>query len=149
MAEEPFQIIGPDTRDVPQERMTGRSWIDHLVSGLAPSRVRMAKAFFEPGARTVWHRHWRGQVVHVTDGTMIIQQCGQAPAALTAGESMACPPGEWHWHGADTSHFLTQIAVIEVDQDGQDADWGEPVPEELYRSSVATALASRPAASRA
>lgn len=88
-------------------------------------------------------------MVHVIDGIMIIQQRGQAPVALTAGESMACPPGEWHWHGSDPTYFFTQIAVIEVDQDGQDADWGEPVAEEHYRSSAATALALRPAASQA
>lgn len=144
MTDEPFRIAGPDTSGVPRERITGRAWIDHLADAHPPSRVQLVKAFFEPGARTVWHRHWRGQIVHVTDGTMIVQQAGGVPVALAVGESLACPPGEWHWHGADAAHFLTQIAVIEVDEDGQDADWGDPVPNELYQPSAAIAIAGRP-----
>jgi quercetin dioxygenase-like cupin family protein len=135
-----FEIAGSDTLDVPAVRMTGRAWVDHLASGREPSRVRLVRAFFEPGARTVWHRHWRGQIIHVTDGVLIVQQRGQDAVAVGPGESSVCPPGEWHWHGAGPDRFLSHLAVIEPEDDGQDAEWGEPVSDAVYAECVARAL---------
>src|SRR4051794_8528302 len=47
---------------------TGDAWIDVIVRGEPPSRVRVNVVRFAPGARNAWHRHAIGQTVHVTEG---------------------------------------------------------------------------------
>lgn len=133
-----FEIAGSDTLNVPASRMVGRAWLDHLATGMLPSRVKVVKAFFEPAARTVWHKHARGQIIHVVDGVLLVQERDNPPQAFVAGQTATCTPDVWHWHGADADHFLTQIAVIETQDDGEDATWGEQVDEDDYQSALAS-----------
>jgi quercetin dioxygenase-like cupin family protein len=127
-----FTVSGSSTLQVPDERLVGQAWINHLATGLGALSVRLVKAYFAPGARTVWHRHWAGQLVYVTDGTTVVRDEAGVTVRLHAGHAIACPPGVWHWHGALASGFTTQIAVIQVDEAGQDADWGAAVSDEEY-----------------
>ena len=138
MADE-FEITGDALLDVPQRRMTGRAWIRHLGSISEPAGVRMAKAYFEPRSRTVWHRHWKGQILHVLDGVLLIQERGRAPEAYHPGDAVACEPNVWHWHGASSVGLLSVIAVIETNEEGQDADWGDPVSDEEFATADAPA----------
>jgi quercetin dioxygenase-like cupin family protein len=41
-------------------------------------------------------------------------------------------PGEDHWHGAAPNHFMTYIAMQQVDEEGNAATWGEHVTDEEY-----------------
>jgi quercetin dioxygenase-like cupin family protein len=55
---------------------------------------------FEPGARTKWHIHERGQIILVEEGVGRTQVKGGPVIELHAGEAIYCPPGVAHWHGA-------------------------------------------------
>jgi quercetin dioxygenase-like cupin family protein len=55
---------------------------------------------FEPGARTKWHTHEGGQIILVEEGVARTQEKGGPVIELHAGETIWCPPGVLHWHGA-------------------------------------------------
>ncbi|MBZ5576147.1 MAG: cupin domain-containing protein [Acidobacteriia bacterium] len=55
---------------------------------------------FEPGSRTKWHSHAGGQIILVEEGVGLYQNRGGPVMELRAGETVYCPPGVEHWHGA-------------------------------------------------
>jgi quercetin dioxygenase-like cupin family protein len=121
------------TRKAPPETFTGDAWIDQIVQGEEPSRVRAALVRFAPGARNAWHRHAVGQAVHVTDGVGRIQSRGEGVVEMRAGDTVVTPAGEWHWHGAAADRFMTHLAIWEGPQDGgQETEWGDLVTDEEY-----------------
>jgi quercetin dioxygenase-like cupin family protein len=83
---------------------------------------------FTPGARTAWHSHPHGQLLHVTEGAGLVQSRGGAREQIKAGDTVESAPGEWHWHGATPTTFMTHIAV----SDGT-TEWAEHVTDEEYR----------------
>ena len=117
----------PDTRRAPQEWFTGEVWMDTLASPAPPSRLRMLSVHFTPGARTNWHHHPFGQVLHVTEGHGLVQRKGGAIEEISAGDIVWFEPGEWHWHGAAPNHFMTHLAIQEADENGSTVTWGAPV----------------------
>ncbi|MFR9722478.1 cupin domain-containing protein [Streptomyces sp. MS19] len=102
------------TDAAPPEWVTGAAWVDELAVPEGPSRVRVDSVHFAPGARTAWHRHPFGQVLHVTEGTGRAQSRGGAVRTLRPGDTVRVAPGEWHWHGAAPDTFMTHLAVQEV-----------------------------------
>ena len=40
--------------------------------------------------------------------------------------------GEDHWHGAAPNRFMTHVAMLDVDDDGNNATWGDHVTDEEY-----------------
>jgi quercetin dioxygenase-like cupin family protein len=47
-------------------------------------------------------------------------------------------PGEDHWHGATPDSFMTHLALLEVDDQGTNATWGEHVTAEEYSAAAAS-----------
>jgi len=41
-------------------------------------------------------------------------------------------PGEDHWHGAAPNRFMTPLAMEQVDEQGNAANWGPRVIDEEY-----------------
>ena len=122
------------TRKAPAENFTGDAWIDQIVQGQEPSRVRAAFVRFAPGARNAWHSHRVGQTVHVTEGVGRIQSRGEGVVEMRAGDTVVTPAGEWHWHGAAPDHFMTHLAMWEAPADGSpETEWGALVSDEEYR----------------
>ena len=60
----------------PAEWFTGEVWIDGIVRGEEPSRVRVMAVRFTPSARTAWHSHAVGQTLYVTEGRGLVQSRG-------------------------------------------------------------------------
>ena len=114
------------------DRFVGDAWIDAIVRGEEPSRVRVAIVRFAPGARNAWHAHAVGQTVHVTEGVGRIQARGGEVIEMRAGDTVHTPPGEWHWHGAAPDRFMTHLAISEAPADGPETDWGEQVSDAEY-----------------
>jgi quercetin dioxygenase-like cupin family protein len=117
----------------PGENFTGTVWVDEVASNDAPSRVRAAIVHFEPGARTSWHRHPLGQVIHVLDGEGRAQADGGLVEVIRAGDTVHFLPGERHWHGAAPARFMAHLAIQEADDQGVQATWEEHVSDEEYR----------------
>lgn len=64
------------------------------------SKASIAHFRFAPGARTKWHSHEGGQIILVEEGVGLYQIKGGPVMELRAGETVYCPPGVVHWHGA-------------------------------------------------
>ncbi|MGI8657192.1 MAG: cupin domain-containing protein [Candidatus Limnocylindria bacterium] len=79
---------------------------------------------FEPGARTHWHRHAGGQVIHVLEGTGRVAARDGAPVEIHPGDLVETPPGEEHWHGASESEGMTHVALS-----FGETEWFEPVSD--------------------
>lgn len=126
----------PDTVQGPAERFTGSVWIDRVAVAELPSRMRSNCVHFAPGARTAWHQHPFGQILHVTEGAGRVQQRGGPVLEVRAGDTVVTRPEEWHWHGADPHHFMTHIGMHEARDDGHDAEWGEHVTDDEYRGAT-------------
>ena len=52
---------------------------------------------------------------------------------IRPGDVIYTPPGEWHWHGAAPDHFMSHLAMWEVDDEGSSATWGALVTDQEYR----------------
>ncbi|TVL93331.1 cupin domain-containing protein [Streptomyces sp. SAJ15] len=122
----------PDTRPGPPERFTGTVWLDQLAAPPAPSRLRLFSVHFAPGARTFWHRHPHGQVLHVTEGVGLVQRAGGPLEEIRAGDTVWIAPGEEHWHGAGPRTFMTHLAIVEAAADGTTTEWVAPVGDDVY-----------------
>ena len=117
----------------PAERFSGDAWIDVLVRGEAPSRIRVNVVRFT--VRNAWHSHAVGQTLHVTEGVGRIQSRNGEVLGIRAGDTIHTPPGEWHWHGAAPDHFMTHIAMWESPDEGAESEWGELVTDDEYAGS--------------
>jgi quercetin dioxygenase-like cupin family protein len=90
--------------------------------------VSVTNVFFEPGARTNWHRHEVMQVLHVTIGAGWVQSRDGRGEPLRPGDVVHIPAGEEHWHGAVPDACVSHLA-ISVGA----TDWLEPVSDIDYR----------------
>jgi quercetin dioxygenase-like cupin family protein len=122
----------PQSRSGPEDWFTGEVWMDEIGWAPKPSRVQVLSVHFAPGARTAWHTHPVGQVLHVTEGEGRVQLQGELVQEIRAGDTVLVEAGEVHWHGASPGSFMTHIAVQEADADGVPTHWGEHVSDEEY-----------------
>jgi quercetin dioxygenase-like cupin family protein len=118
----------------PSDWFTGEVWIDSIVQGEEPSRVRAILVHFHPGARTAWHAHALGQTLYVTEGEGRVQSRGQDVVTIRSGDVVHTPPDEWHWHGAAPDHFMTHLSITEgvPAGAGPESSWGEQVTDDEY-----------------
>lgn len=83
----------------------------------------VAIVHFSAGARSRWHRHAGGQVLHVIEGSGMVQVEGEEPQALLPGDTVVAPPGEKHWHGSDGKSAVSHMSIA-----AGEAEWLEEPP---------------------
>lgn len=122
----------------PAEMFTGDVWIDNIVQGDEPSRVRVNAVHFVPGARTAWHSHALGQTLYVTEGEGLVQSRGEDVIHIHAGDIIHTPADEWHWHGATPSTFMAHLSITEGvgDSDKPESEWGSHVTDAEYSTGT-------------
>ena len=108
-----------------------------LFEALDPSHASGGSVTFEPGARTAWHSHPRGQILIVTAGTGRVQRWGDPIEEIRAGDVVRIPAGQKHWHGASPQASMTHIAITEH-RDGTTVQWMEKVSDEQYNGAPAS-----------
>lgn len=111
----------------------GNARIDPLFAARAPSTVSAGAVTFQPGARSAWHTHPKGQTLVVTAGTGWVQQAGGEMTLIKPGDVIWTPPGVKHWHGATATSGMTHIAIQEA-VDGKNVEWLEPVSDTQYQA---------------
>ncbi len=89
---------------------TGVVYGDPIVSGEGEAAIRVASVLFDPGARTYWHSHGRGQVLLVTSGEGRVQSAGGDGRRIRTGDVVQVDPGEVHWHGAGPDTYMVHTA---------------------------------------
>ena len=122
------------SRKGPAERFTGNAWIDVITEGAEPSRVRFYRVAFEPGARTAWHTHPLGQVLHVLAGVGRAQAEGHSVREIHPGDTVRFEPGERHWHGAAPGSLMVHLALQEANAEGVATAWMEHVTDAEYNA---------------
>lgn len=109
------------------ETFTGTVWADRVLSDPAGA-VGIGSVFFEPGARTHWHRHTAGQVLVVTHGQGRVRSRDGSGGVIAAGDVVHIAPGEEHWHGAGADSYMLHLAISL----GK-SEWLRAVTDEEYR----------------
>ena len=83
---------------------------------------------FEPGARSAWHTHDKGQLIFVEQGRARTQKKGQPMKELAVGDSDYTAPNVMHWHGATPNDRFVQVAV----SFGGDIKWLQKTTDDEY-----------------
>jgi len=120
------------TRRGPPDWFTGGVWIDDIAAPDEPARVHVLRVFFEPGARTAWHSHPLGQLLHIVAGVGRVQKSGEAPIDVHPGDTVWIGPGERHWHGAAPGRSMVHLAVQRATDEGNEVTWFEHVTDSDY-----------------
>ena len=92
--------------------------------------VGVGRRSFEPGARTFWHSHEKGQLIFVEQGRGLVQRKSEAIKEMKPGDSDYTAPNVVHWHGAAPNERLVQIAI----GFGGQAKWLEAVTDAEYNA---------------
>src|SRR5438477_8615505 len=129
---------GVETAPGPSDWFTGTVYIDTVAIPAGRSRMSASSVHFTPGARTAWHTHPNGQTIYVLEGVGLAQGRGGPVEVIRAGDRVFFEPGEEHWHGAASNRFMTHLAMLEVDDEGNSATWGEHVTDEEYTAGDPT-----------
>jgi quercetin dioxygenase-like cupin family protein len=108
----------------------------HRRHGLGAFSPAAATVHFTPGARTAWDTHPRGQTIYVTEGVGCCQRCGGPIEVIRPGDRVFFEPDEDHWHGAAPDRLMTHLAMLEVDDRGNSATWGEHVTDQEYNATA-------------
>ena len=119
----------------PSDWFTGDVYIDTAAVPSGASRLSASVVHFTPGARTSWHTHPNGQTIFVIEGVGLARQRGGPIEVIRPGDRVFFEPGEHHWHGAASTRFMTHIAMLDVDDKGNNATWGDQVSDEEYASA--------------
>ena len=101
----------PATTKGPAETFTGDVWIDGVAGD-----------------------EFCGQTLYVTEGVGLVQARGAPVIEIRPGDVIYTPLGEEHWHGAAPTHYMTHVALWEVDDQGVSAIWGAHVTDDEYRA---------------
>jgi quercetin dioxygenase-like cupin family protein len=125
-------LTKPPTTKLPEAWFTGDAWADVIYRGEEPSKARANMVHFAPGARTAWHSHGLGQTLYIVEGIALIQARDGQIIEAHPGDVIWTPPGEEHWHGAAPNRFMAHMAMVDVDDEGTSATWGEHVTDAEY-----------------
>jgi quercetin dioxygenase-like cupin family protein len=128
---------GLGTAAGPEEWFTGSVYIDAVAAPSDAAQVSASSVHFTPGARTAWHTHPNGQTIWVTEGVGLCQRRGGLIEVIQPGDRVFFEPGEEHWHGATPTRLMTHIAIVQVDDQGNTATWGDHVTDDEYEAAPA------------
>ena len=115
----------------PAELFTGDVHVDAIARGENESRIRVNIVRFAPCARTAWHSHSLGQILHITEGLGVVAT-RDSVIVMRPGDTVHTPPGEEHWHGALPDRFMSHLAMWEDD----DPTWGDHVTDAEYDAAT-------------
>jgi quercetin dioxygenase-like cupin family protein len=127
----------------PSDWFTGAVYVDSLATPVDQSRLSASSVHFTPGARTAWHTHPNGQTIFVTEGVGLAQRRGAPIEVIRPGDRVFFDAGEDHWHGATATRFMTHLAMLDVDEKGTSATWGDHVSDAEYSAAPPTESSAR------
>jgi quercetin dioxygenase-like cupin family protein len=128
---------GIETAAGPSDWFTGTVYVDAVAIPSGASRLSASSVHFMPAARTAWHTHPNGQTIYVLEGVGLAQRRGGSVEVIRPGDRVFFEPGEEHWHGAAPNRFMTHLAMLQVDEEGNSATWGAHVTDQEYGAAPA------------
>src|SRR6266542_3207622 len=118
---------------LPNTYFTGNAFLHPLMAKDKNNEFALGSVTFEPGARTVWHTHPKGQVLIVTEGEGWYQEKGKPAQAIKKGNVVNIPENTEHWHGASANSKMVHIAITNYKGD-ENVVWLKPVTDEEYEA---------------
>ena len=128
---------GPDTTPGPSDWFTGAVFIDAVATPSGPSRAeREQRPLHARRADRLAHAPERPDDLRPRG-----RRAGAAPRrpveVIRPGDRVFFEPGEEHWHGAAPNRFMTHMAMLQVDEEGNNATWLDHVTDEEYAAAPA------------
>ena len=117
------------------ENFTGNAWNMPLVANDSTYNTLVGNVYFEPGARSNWHRHPSGQILIITDGVGYHQIKGQPRQTIRKGDVVKCPANVEHWHGASPDTGMQQLYILPKTENGI-VTWLQKVTDEEYSNAM-------------
>jgi quercetin dioxygenase-like cupin family protein len=110
----------------PQGISSGPFWVEYLLTSTRDGDPTAMRATLDPGVRTHWHGHPRGQLLLALSGVGLAQRRGGEIIEIRAGDAIWFAPDEIHWHGAASQSVFSYVSVQSV-QDGTAVHWQDAV----------------------
>lgn len=110
---------------------SGNAFITPLVVKDKNNDFSAGSVTFEPGARTNWHKHPKGQVLLVIEGNGFYQEKGKPAQLIRKGDVINIPDDIEHWHGATTTTQMVHIAITNY-KDEEQVTWLQPVTDNEF-----------------
>lgn len=123
--------IFPQGEKLSNDYFTGNAFLKPLLAKDKNNEFAIGNVTFEPGARTNWHTHPKGQVLIITEGEGFYQEKGKPAQALKKDEVINIPENLEHWHGASASSKFVHIAITNFKGDAN-VVWLQPVTDKEY-----------------
>lgn len=124
-----------ETKAASSAWFTGAVYVDTVATPSGQSRLSASNVHFTPGARTAWHTHPNGQTIYVTEGIGLCKRRGASIEVIRPGNRVFFEPGEEHLHGAAPNRFMTHLAMLDADDEGNSVRWGEHVTDSDYQKA--------------
>ena len=121
----------PKCEKLSNELFNGYAYLHPMLSRDKNNDFSLGNVTFEPGARTHWHTHPKGQVLIVTEGTGWYQEKGKPAQVIKKGDVINIPEDMEHWHGAAANSEMAHIALTNFEGD-TNVVWLAPVTDEEY-----------------
>lgn len=134
MTEQTNNSIFPKGNKLPDTYFTGDAYLHTLLAKDKNNEFALGSVTFEPGARTVWHTHPKGQVLIVTEGEGFYQEKGKPAQALKKGDVVNIPENITHWHGASAKSKFVHIAITNYKGE-ENVVWLQAVTDEEYNEA--------------
>ncbi len=128
--EKETSLFGKGER-LPAEWFRGNAYLQPLIAKDKNNDFSVGSITFEPGARTNWHTHPKGQVLIVTEGEGFYQEKEKPARSIKKGDVVNIPENTEHWHGAAANSKLIHIAITNFKEDIQ-VTWLQAVTDEEY-----------------
>jgi quercetin dioxygenase-like cupin family protein len=107
----------------PAEWFSGDVFVDPITTNHGSCAFTLGSVHFTPCSHTAWHRHSIGQTLYVTEGEGFVQSRNGPLLRIRPGDVIIINAGEWHWHGATPTTFMTHLALTE---------WGDHLTDDEY-----------------
>jgi quercetin dioxygenase-like cupin family protein len=123
--------IFPKGEKLANDYFTGNAFLQPLLAKDKNNEFALGSVTFEPGARTIWHTHPKGQVLIVLEGEGFNQEQGKPAQVLKKGDVVNIPENTEHWHGASANSKLVHVAITNYKGE-ENVVWLQPVTEAEY-----------------
>ena len=131
MNEQNESSLFPKGDKLSNDWFSGDAFLKPLLAKGKNNDFALGSVTFEPGARTHWHTHPKGQVLIVTEGEGFYQQRGKPAQRIKKGDVVNIPEIVEHWHGATATTKMIHIAITNYQRE-QNATWLKPVSDEEF-----------------
>ncbi len=131
MNEQNNTSIYPRGDKLPNEWFSGNAFLTPLVAKDNNNGFSAGSVTFEPGARTNWHTHPKGQVLLVIEGNGFYQEKGKPAQTIKKGDVVNIPENTEHWHGATATTQMVHIAITNYEDETQ-VTWLQPVTDKEF-----------------